>query len=97
MKLFSLCKTCFYFFICFDVIGITNAKHYANHSSCPSGVKKEDSPIASNADSENMDDIEASVDDLVYKDTIPPTMFIGPSLVSDTTIKFYERKWWVSS
>lgn len=48
--------------------------------------EKEDNPVASEADSENLDDVEASVDDLVSKGTIPPS----PSLVSDTTIRFYE-------
>lgn len=43
------------------------------------------------ADSDILEDVEASADDLVSEETIPPIMFIGPSLVSDTTIKFYER------
>lgn len=50
--------------------------------------EKEDNPIASEANSDNLEDVEASADDLVFEDQIPPTMSIGRSLVSDTNIKF---------
>lgn len=44
----------------------------------------EESPIALEADIDNLEDLEASGNDLVEKDKIPPSMFIGPS------ISFYE-------
>lgn len=53
--------------------------------------EREESPLASEADSDNLEDVEDSADDLVEEDKIPPTMFIGPSLVSNSTIGFYEQ------
>lgn len=53
--------------------------------------EKENSIAGSEADSDNLEDVEASAEDLIVGDEIPPTMFIGPTLVSDMTIKFYEQ------
>lgn len=36
--------------------------------------EREESPVASNPDSDNLEDVEASADELVEGDSMPPTM-----------------------
>lgn len=50
----------------------------------------EESPVASDAESENLEDVEAA-DELVQGDPTLPTMYIDRSLVSESTISFYEQ------